>query len=102
MSKVITLLLLGFVAWYWSYSQKLKQIALRASIKRCRDAEVQFLDHSVVLHRIGFRKNPANRWKIIREYRFEFTSTGENRYVGRVILQGPFLVSSELEPYNLN
>ena len=102
MSKVVTLLVLGLVAWYWSYSQKLKQLALRASVKRCKDADVQFLDHSVVLHRVGFRKNPSNQWKMIREYRFEFTSTGENRYVGRIILQGAYVVSSDLEPYNLN
>lgn len=102
MSKVITLLILCFIAWYWSYSQKLKQLALRAGVKRCKEAGVQFLDHSVVLHRIGFRKNQAKRWKLIREYRFEFTSTGESRYIGRVILQGRYIVSSELEPYSLN
>ncbi|MDQ7049547.1 MAG: DUF3301 domain-containing protein [Enterobacterales bacterium] len=102
MSKVISLLLLGFIAWYWSYSQKLKQLALGVSIKRCNEAGVQFLDHSVVLHRIGFRKNTSNKWKMIREYRFEFTSTGEHRYIGRIILQGHHLVSTELEPYNLN
>lgn len=102
MSKVITLLLLGFIAWYWSHSQKVKQLALGASVRRCKEAGVQFLDHSVVLHRIGFKKNPAKQWKLIREYRFEFTSTGENRYIGRVIMQGHHLLSSELEPYNLN
>jgi len=102
MSKVITLLLLAFLAWYWSYSQKIKQLALRASVKRCNEAGVQFLDHSVVLHRISFAKNQAKRWKMIREYRFEFTSTGENRYTGRVIMQSHHVVSSELEPYSLN
>jgi len=102
MSKVVSLLILGFIAWYWSYSQKLKQLALSASIKRCNEAGVQFLDHSVVMHRIGFRKNSSNKWKMIREYRFEFTSTGEHRYIGRIILQGHYLVSTELEPYNLN
>ena len=102
MSKVITLLLLGIIAWYWSYSQKVKQLALQASMRRCKEAGVQFLDHSVVLHRVGFLKNKAGQWKMIREYRFEFTSTGENRYVGRVVLQGAYVISSDLEPYNLN
>ncbi len=102
MSKVITLLLLGFIGWYWSYSQKIKQLALRASLNCCKKSDVQFLDHSVVLHRIGFRKNQSNQWKLIREYHFEFTSTGENRYLGRVIMQGHHLVSTELEPYTLN
>jgi uncharacterized protein DUF3301 len=102
MSKVITLLLLGFAGWYWSYTQKLKQLALRASINRCKQAGVQFLDHSVVLHKIGFNKTNAKKWKMVREYRFEFSSTGEARYVGRVILQGYNIVSTELETYNLN
>jgi hypothetical protein len=102
MGKVITLLVLALIAWYWSYSQKIKQLALRASINRCKEAGVQFLDHSVVLHRIGFRKNSNNQWKMIREYRFEFTSTGDHRYIGRVVMQSHHLVSSELEPYSLN
>ena len=102
MSKVITLLLIALAVWYWSYSQKVKQLALRASIKRCKEAGVQFLDHSVVLHRFAFSKNSNNKWGLIREYRFEFTSTGENRYTGRVIMQGYHTISTELEPYSLN
>ncbi|MBV1910979.1 MAG: DUF3301 domain-containing protein [Kangiellaceae bacterium] len=102
MSKVITLLSIIGLVWYWSYSQKIKQLALRASINRCKEAGVQFLDHSVVLHKIRFRKNNAGQWKLMREYRFEFTSTGENRYIGRVVMQAHHLVSSELEPYSLN
>ena len=102
MSKVITLLSIALLVWYWSYSQKIKQLALRASINRCKEAGVQFLDHSVVMHKIGFKKNASGRWKMIREYRFEFTSTGETRYVGRVIMQSHHLVSSDLEPYTIN
>jgi hypothetical protein len=102
MAKVIGLLTIAIFVWYWSYSQKVKQLALRAGVKRCREAGVQFLDHSVVLHRIGFKKNSSGHWKIIREYRFEFTSTGEVRYTGRVVMQGHHLVSTDLEPYSLN
>jgi len=102
MSKVITLLLIALAIWYWSYSQKVKQLALKAGMKRCNEAGVQFLDHSVVLHRFTFAKKHNNKWGILREYRFEFTSTGENRYTGRVIMQGYHPVSTDLEPYSLN
>ena len=102
MSKVITLLGLVAIAWYWSNTQKLKQFALNASIKCCKESGVQFLDHSVVMHRFSFMKNTHNRWKLIREYHFEFTSTGENRYTGRVLLQGHHIVKTELEPYTIN
>ncbi len=102
MAKVIGLLSIALFVWYWSYSQKIKQLALRASVNRCREAGVQFLDHSVVLHKIAFKKNKAGQWRMTREYRFEFTSTGETRYIGKVVLQGHHLVSTELEPYSLN
>ena len=102
MSKVITLLGLVAIGWYWSYTQKLKQLALNASIKCCNESDVQFLDHSVVMHRFTFLKNETNHWRLIREYRFEFTSTGENRYTGRILLQGHHIVKTELEPYTIN
>lgn len=102
MSKVITLLSLVAIGWYWSYTQKLKQVALKASIRCCNESGVQFLDHSVVMHRFSFLKNSNNKWGMIREYRFEFTSTGENRYTGRVLLQGHNTIKTELEPYTIN
>ncbi len=102
MSKVVGLFAIALFVWYWSYSQKVKQLALRAGVNRCREAGVQFLDHSVVLHKIGFKKTSSGQWKMTREYRFEFTSTGETRYVGRVLMQGQHLLSTDLEPYSLN
>lgn len=102
MSKVIGILVIVLIAYYWSYTQKLKSQALRAGQRRCREAGVQLLDHTVVQNKLGFKKDLNGRWRLQREYLFDFTSTGEQRYQGKVILQGLFVVDTELEPFSIN
>ena len=102
MSKVITLIVLGFIAYYWAMTQKLKNAALRAAKMRCRDAGVQLLDHTVVQYKVRLSKDTLGRRKLEREYRFDFTSTGEHRYHGKVIIQGKHVVATELEAYSIN
>lgn len=102
MSKVITILLLGFAAYYWSQTQKLKALAIQAVRRRCREAGVQFLDHTVVHHRRRIRRDEQGRLGLEREYLFDFTSTGESRYQGKVILFGKSVVGIELEAFPIN
>lgn len=102
MSKVIGILTIVMIAFYWSHTQKLKTLALRAGKKRCDEAGVQLLDHSVVQNKLAFAKDSSGRWRLHREYLFDFTSTGEQRYSGRVIMQGFLVVTTELEPFTIN
>lgn len=102
MGKVIALLLLGLAVYYWSLTQKYKSLAVRAGRNRCKEAGVQFLDHTVVHHKKSLIKDSKGNWRIARKYLFEFTSTGEQRYQGSVILIGNFVAETELEPYSLN
>ncbi|WP_196138829.1 DUF3301 domain-containing protein [Aliikangiella sp. G2MR2-5] len=102
MSKVITLMLIALAALYWAQTQKLKSIAIRAARHRCRQAGVQFLDHTVVHSRKRLLKDKLGKWRLSREYTFEFTSTGEARFQGKVILLGKQLHSLELETFPIN
>ncbi|MGX5172778.1 DUF3301 domain-containing protein [Aliikangiella sp. IMCC44653] len=102
MSKIIALLFIGLGVFYWSKTQKLKQAAMYASRKRCKEAGVQFLDHSVVQRKISLAKDKLGRWGLQRVYYFEFTSTGEHRYQGTVTAHGHYIVDVELEAYSLN
>ena len=102
MTKVLTLLFFGLIVWYWSFTQKAKQLAVIAGKRRCREAGVQFLDHTVVQSQLRLKRDASKRWRFLREYQFEFTSTGEQRYVGRVVLQGYHVVVTELEAFTLN
>ncbi|TQV74637.1 DUF3301 domain-containing protein [Aliikangiella marina] len=102
MSKVITLIILGVLAYYWWVTQQLKATALRAARQRCQQAGVQLLDHTVVQSKLRLIKDSRNRWRIERRYNFDFTSTGEHRYHGTVSLLGGYVASIELEPFSIN
>ena len=49
--------------------------------------DLQLLDESVALRALWFKRSPDGqlRW---RSYNFDFTSTGDDRYQGRIILLG--------------
>jgi len=102
MSKVITIIALGLIAYYWAVTQKLKATALHGARQRCREAGVQLLDHTVVQNKLRLVKDQNSRWRVERTYCFDFTSTGEHRYHGKIILQGGFIVNAELEAFSIN
>ncbi len=102
MSKVIAIIFLGLIAYYWSYTQKLKEYAIRGAKKRCNEAGIQFLDHTVVYNKMCWQKNTIGQRRLHREYLFDFTSTGEERYVGKVYLQAHHVIAVELGTYSIN
>ena len=102
MSKVITIIALGLLAYYWALTQKLKTTALQAARYRCREAGVQLLDHTVVQNKIRLVRSSSKRWQVERVYSFDFTSTGEHRYQGTVTLHGKHVIATELEAFSIN
>lgn len=102
MIKVVYLIGFGLIVYYWSLTQKLKQVALKAAYVRCKEAGVQLLDHTVVHSKLRLRTMVGRGLCCQREYSFEFTSTGEERYLGRVIIHGGQVVSTELSAYLIN
>jgi hypothetical protein len=86
---------------YWFNAQKAKEIALAAARDHCLTMEVQMLDDYVAL--IGIRLNRDNIGKIQlwRSFLFEFSSTGNERYNGTVLMQGCRVESIVMDPYRI-
>jgi Tfp pilus assembly protein PilO len=86
---------------YWFNAQKAKEIALAAARDHCLTMEVQMLDDYVAL--IGIRLNRDNIRKIQlwRSFLFEFSSTGNERYNGTVLMQGCRVESIVMDPYRI-
>jgi hypothetical protein len=103
-SLVDALLLIFFVlgAIYWTSAQKIKQIALATVRKYCADMDVQFLDENIALRAIWLKRDARGNVHIWRSYVFDFSSTGEDRYNGRVVLLGRQIESLRLEPHRLH
>ena len=87
---------------YWWQAQGIKQQAYQAVKKYCREMELQLLDEGVVLRGFWFKRNAKGKLKMWRAYHFEFSSTGNERYRGRVIMLGLDVEKLELEPHRIN
>jgi len=101
LSEVIWLSLIIASGMYWWSAQGVKQIALRAARMHCKEMDVQMLDDCVVLHRFWFKRDASGTMRVWRSYLFEFASTGDARYHGRVILLGRRVLAVQLEPHRI-
>ena len=91
-----------FLVWLWWDGLGAKEAA-RASCKRvCREHDVLFLDDTVALTRLRLRRDASGNLRIYRRFGFEFTSDGEQRYLGYVEMLGSYVLHTEMEPYRLH
>jgi hypothetical protein len=88
----------GILATFWRLLA-IKELALAGAKKHCQDMGVQFLDGSVV--QCGFRVRLKSGWRLVvlQTFSFEFTTTGERRYIGWTTFSGRKRVSMELQPH---
>lgn len=83
--------LLGVFAaggWYWYAGMQVREQAIAVGRRACSDAGLQFLDESVALSRIRLARNSSGQLQFQRDYRFEFSDTGDNRRPGVVRMLG--------------
>lgn len=93
------LIILVSVFLYWLGSIRAKEIATNYSRDACQKVSLEFLDQTVSLKKVRLRRNSSGHLNFYREYQFEFTSTGEHRYKGRLKLLGKSLLGVEMEPH---
>jgi hypothetical protein len=84
------ILLVGSVAlaWYWYAGLNAREQAVAVGRRACNDGKLQFLDDSVALSRTRFARNSNGQLQFLRDYRFEFSDTGNNRRPGVVRMLG--------------
>lgn len=97
---LLLLILAALIGAYWWQSGVYKGRAREAAVAHCRELGLQLLDQSMVI--VGFWPvSDRGRLTFRRRYQFEFSSVGDRRYQGRLVLVGLRLESIELEPYKL-
>ena len=89
----------GFL--YWQSTQKVREIALAATIRHCHEMELQMLDGYIAWHAISLKKDRRGKIHISRCYVFEFSSTGAERYNGKITMLGRRVETIQLEPYRI-
>jgi hypothetical protein len=95
--EVFALALLAALGWFWLSSLRVREHALAAGRHACTEAGVQFLDDTVALAHIRMARNDLGQLKFARLYRFEFSSTGDNRRRGNIRALGEHVESVEMD-----
>ena len=79
---------LAVAGWFFYEGMRVRELALRAGRDYCRNIGVQFLDETVSRQRVGFARDASGTLRVRRSYVFEFTSDGERRYTGEIVMLG--------------
>ncbi len=99
--NLLLLILAGVIALYWWQSGLFKGRARELATAHCRQLNLQLLDQSMVITAIWPALSRSGKIEFRRTYQFEFSSIGDNRYQGQLVMQGLRLKSIELETYKL-
>jgi hypothetical protein len=89
------LALLGFLllCLHFLSAIRVRELALQAVGRAGAQDDFQLLDQSVHLQRISLSRDGAGRWRIWRQYRFDYSYDGVERRHGFVIMLGRQLQS---------
>lgn len=85
---IVILLAAGGYGLYLFQSIRIRELALAAARRACGQAGVQLLDETVSVQRLSASRDEAGRWRIWRQYRFEYSIDGYERERGHVIMLG--------------
>ena len=87
------LLGLGLLSLYFLSSLRVRELAVQAVALASRRDDFQLLDQSVHIRRISLSRDGEGRWRVWRQYRFDYTYDGVERRQGFVIMLGRELQS---------
>jgi len=91
----LVILLLAALLFWWD-SLGARESARLAGKRACEQHQVQLLDDTVSISRLGLRRSVRGRLQVYREYHFEFSISGEERSFGRVTLLGRQILDVDL------
>ncbi len=86
--EIISVLILGALAWLWLDSLKAREIAVKAGRAACEAEGLLFLDDTVSIEGLKLVRDAGGQVRIQRAYAFEYSDTGDNRLKGSVVMLG--------------
>jgi hypothetical protein len=87
MSHLLVVFLLLLLGWFWLDSLRAREIATEICKAACSQRELQFLDQTVALRRLGLAWK-SEGMRIRRVYRFDFSEEGVGRRNGYLVMRG--------------
>ncbi len=96
MIELATLAIFILAGWFWMDTLQARDAALDAARRACEAENVQLLDWTVAVRKLGLGRDDEGRRKLRRTYEFEFSDTGNNRIKGSLTLAGRQLLALSL------
>ena len=94
--------LIALLVWYWLKARELKERVFNLASARCEELGLSLLDQAVVLKKLSIARDRKGRFRLLREYQFDFSSTGEDRYKGMIRLIGTQVDELKLAPHRVD
>ncbi|KAA1194095.1 DUF3301 domain-containing protein [Pseudohalioglobus sediminis] len=88
LGEVLALLLCGAVVLHFLAATRVRELALQQVIRASSRDDFQLLDQSVHIQRLSLSRDQQGRWRIWRQYRFDYSLDGVERRQGHVIMLG--------------
>lgn len=88
LSEIIAVLLFGVACLYFLGSIRVREIAVQAVGRASREDDFQLLDQTVHIRRLSLSRDGNGRWRIWRQYRFDYSYDGVERRQGFVTMLG--------------
>lgn len=93
LAEVLTVFLFGVMCLYFLGSIRVRELAVQAVGRAGKQDDFQLLDQAVHIRRISLSRDGRGRWRIWRQYRFDYSYDGVERRQGYVIMLGKQLES---------
>ena len=100
MPEMILILIVTAASVYWLASMRCKELAIATARRECKLCDVQLLDQTVQQNKISLSRDQNGRWRVWREYRFEYSDNGVDRLHGQLTLLGQKVIRIALETFN--
>jgi hypothetical protein len=86
--EILSVVLLGAIAWFWLDSLGAREAAMKAARAACDAEGLMLLDDTVAISGLKAARDEDGRMRLQRVYDFEYSDTGNNRRKGSVVLLG--------------
>lgn len=86
LGDLVMLFLLGAVSLHFLASIRVRELAIQAVRRASKRDDFQFLDQSVNLNRVSLSRDAQGRWRVWRQYRFDYSHDGVERHQGQVTM----------------
>ena len=88
LGEVVVLLAFGGLCVFFLAATRVRELALQHVKRAGQRDDFQLLDQSVHIQRFSLSRDRQGRWRIWRQYRFDYSVDGTQRRHGHVIMLG--------------